>query len=130
MREATNDQAKEVVMQVDPARVLANVREATTEDLLDRVTVYRAGMEPEAVTMIEAELEDRGVGREEIEAHRQRSAEKVIFLPDGIAAKCSVRRCYRPAVAEGWGMHRLWGLLPVFPRRFYYCEEHRPAEQG
>jgi hypothetical protein len=30
-------------MQFDPERVLVNVRNATTEDLLDRVTVYRAG---------------------------------------------------------------------------------------
>jgi hypothetical protein len=165
-------------MQADPQKVLANVRRATTADLLDRVTVYRAGMEPDAVVMIEAELKDRGVGAEEIEAHRQGCAEKVLFQEDGIAAKCSF--CYQPAVAQGWAMHRLWywgeglrlwragfslallifavaggyylrlldtakltllgvaGLLlvgwiylgmPVFPRRFFYCEEHQPQEK-
>ena len=46
-----------------------------------------------------------------------------VFLPDGTAAKCSF--CPRPAVAKGWAMHRLFGLLPVFPRNFYYCENHR-----
>jgi hypothetical protein len=45
-------------------------------------------------------------------------------LPDGTAVGCSF--CHRPAVAEGWGWHRLWGLLPVFPRYYYYCSEHRP----
>ena len=37
-------------------RVRKNAREATTEDLLNRVTVYRGDMEPEALKIIEAEL--------------------------------------------------------------------------
>ena len=110
-------------MKADPQRVLLNVRQATTEDLLDRVTAYRAGMTSEALDMIEAELKDRGVGPEQIETHTQRCRQEILFLPDGIAAKCSF--CERPAVARGWSMHRLFGLLPVFPRRFYYCKEHR-----
>ena len=39
----------------NPERVWQNAREASTEDLLDRVTVYRAGMEPEALEIIEEE---------------------------------------------------------------------------
>ena len=35
------------------------------------------------------------------------------MLPDGTAVRCSF--CHRPAVAEGWGWHRLWGVLPLFP---------------
>jgi hypothetical protein len=110
-------------MKADPQRILLNVGKATTEDLLDRVTAYRAGMTPEALEMIEAELKDRGVGPEQIEAHAERGRQEVIFLPDGVAAKCSF--CDRPAVARGWSVHRLFGLLPVFPRSFYYCKEHR-----
>jgi len=30
-------------------------------------------------------------------------------------------------VAQRWSWQKLWGVLPVFPRLFYYCEEHRPA---
>ena len=110
-------------MKADPKRILLNVRNATTEDLLDRATAYRAGMTPEALEMIEAELKDRGVGHGEIETHAERCRQEVIFLPDGSAAKCSF--CERPAVACGWAMHRIFGLVPIFPRKFYYCKEHR-----
>ncbi len=44
----------------DTQRLLLNVRQATDEDLLNRVTVYRAGMEPEALVVIEEELAQRG----------------------------------------------------------------------
>jgi hypothetical protein len=110
-------------MRFDPQKVLLNARKATTEDLLDRVTVYRDGMEPEALPILEDELRARGVTPEQIEAHRQQRQE-VIRLPDGSVAKCSV--CRRPAVVQRWGWHRLWRLLPVFPRLFSYCQEHRP----
>jgi hypothetical protein len=106
----------------DPQRVLVNVRKATTEDLLDRVTAYRAGMEPEAIDIIEAELRQRGVGTDEIEAHAERCRRETLQLPDGTAVKCTF--CHRPAVARGWGWHRLWGLVPLFPRSFRYCPEH------
>src|SRR5262245_10163628 len=111
-------------MRFDPQRVLLNARQAGTEDLLDRVTAYREGMEPEALEIIEAELRRRGVGPEQIEAHARRYREEGVALPGGAAAKCSL--CRRPAVARGWGWHRLWGRLPLFPRPFRYCEAHRP----
>ena len=106
----------------DSQAVLANVRQATTEDLLDRVTAYRAGMEPEALAIIEAELRERGVPPEEIQARALRAQEEVITRKDGIAATCSF--CRAPAVKRCWGWHRLWSWLPVFPRTFYYCREH------
>lgn len=106
-------------------RVLANVRKSKTDDLLDRVTVYREGMEPQALNIIESELESRGVTREQIQDYARQRAEEVVRLPDGVAAKCSF--CRRPAVAEGWGWQYLWGRVPVFPRFFRYCEKHRPA---
>jgi hypothetical protein len=107
----------------DSQRVLANVRRADTLDLLNRVTAFRAGMEPEAILIIEAELRSREYGPAEIEAHAQSLAGEVIFLEDGCAASCSF--CRLPAVAHGWGWHRLWGRLPVFPRYLYYCRIHR-----
>lgn len=112
------------MLRFDRERVLVNVRQATTEDLLDRVTAYRAGMEPAALEIIEAELRGRGVGRAEIEAHDARRRQEGIFAPDGVAARCSF--CHRPAVAQGWGWHRLWRLLPLFPRPLRWCSEHRP----
>jgi hypothetical protein len=132
-------------MPLDRERVLLNVRAAETEDLLDRATVYRAGMEPEALDLIEEELRSRGVGTDEIDAHARRRREAGLALHGGVARQCSF--CRRPAVAEGWCRRRtqpdevspgrvssvlagpLWWLsylFPGFPRYCYFCEEHRP----
>ncbi len=108
----------------DAQRVWINVRKSTTEDLLNRITVFRAGMEPEAVDIIEQELRSRGVGPDAIRRHADTLGQEVIVRDDGIAARCTF--CHEPAVAEGWGWHRLWGKIPLFPRYLYYCREHRP----
>jgi hypothetical protein len=114
------------MLEFNRKRVEANVRQATTEDLLDRATVYAAGMEPEALDLIEAELRRRGVTRANQEAHGERQRRQSHVPPEGApAARCSF--CDRPAVERGWGWHRLWGVLPVFPRRFRYCARHAPA---
>jgi hypothetical protein len=111
-------------MQFDTQKVWLNVRKATTEDLLDRATVYRAGMEPVALDIIEAELRDRGITQESIRAHACEIEAICIRDTDGMALPCSF--CRKPAVAEGWGWQRLWKVLPVFPKRFRYCGEHVP----
>jgi hypothetical protein len=102
----------------DPAAVKQNVSESSTEDLLDRVTAYRSGMEPDAIWIIEAELESRGVDR------------AAICRPEGFAYRCSF--CRRPAVVRRWGWHWLGGLVPVLPRMFSYCSRHadEPSEGG
>jgi len=105
--------------------VLTNVRRATTEDLLNRITAYRAGMEPEAVELIEAELCSRGVTAEQIAAHAERVEREAILLADGIAARCSF--CHAPAVGTGWRWFRLLRLVPIFPRLVYLCREHGAA---
>jgi len=120
-------------MEFDLERVRENVRKAPTEDLLDRITVYRAGMEPEALDLIANELEARGVDADAIEAHACQRSFESIPLPDGTAARCSF--CHRPAVADGWAWHWLslmiWGrrrpLVPLFPRYFFYCATHQPG---
>jgi len=135
-------------MTIDVNAVRANVRKATTEDLLDRVTVFQQGMEREALEIIKEELRKRGVTPADQDAHLdRRNAEALPALPDGTVPRCSF--CNRPAVRTGWGWHRLWGkvpdenlarrafrtswglhrllgVLPVFPRRFNYCSEHLP----
>src|SRR5437762_1835819 len=90
-------------MLFDLERVRANARQATTEDLLDRVTVYRAGMEESALDIIEDELRARHISVHEIDAHAERRRRETMLLPDGTAVRCSL--CHRPAVAEGWGWH-------------------------
>jgi hypothetical protein len=120
-------------MQFGPEQVRHNVRQATTEDLLDRVTVYRGGMEPEAVTIIEGELQDRGVYRDRIDAHAARREREGFLLENGIAVSCSF--CRDPAVRQGWGWHWLQlsirgqkrRIVPLVPRLFRYCARHRPA---
>jgi hypothetical protein len=112
-------------MKFDSQKVWANARQATTEDLLDRVTVFREGMEPEGLAILEAELRGRGVTQDVIETHGRMRGETCLRTPDGTALKCSF--CHKPAVVEGWGWLRfLWGMVPIFPRRLRYCQEHRP----
>ena len=107
-------------------QVRKNVQSATTEDLLDRATVYRTGMEPEALTLIEAELEFRGVTGAMIHDHAAKRGE-VFRRTDGTAKKCHF--CHRPAVGGGWRWHRLWGRIPVFPWLYVWCEEQASNER-
>jgi hypothetical protein len=115
-------------MQLNLDKVRENVRRASTEDLLDRATVYRPGMEPEALAIIDAELEARGVGPAELAAHAESVRAGTLRGPDGTALRC--HECHRPAVVRAWDWHRLWGRVPVFPRRFRLCEEHWVGHPG
>jgi hypothetical protein len=112
------------MLEFDADRVTKNAQESSSEDLLDRITVYKDGMEPEALRIIEAELNNRGIGKKEIKSHAAQRSSRIIPLPEGMAMKCSY--CNRPAVLQRWGWHRLWGCVPVFPRYLAYCESHIP----
>jgi hypothetical protein len=104
----------------DANKVLLNARGASTEALLDRVTVYRDGMEPEALAIIERELRSRGVSAADVAAHGEKAGE-VLRDANGLALRCSY--CESPAVTAAWGMHRVFGL-PLLPRRLRYCAKH------
>jgi hypothetical protein len=106
----------------DLRRVAEYIRKADTEELLDRVTVYRDGMEPAALDLMEGELDRRGVTREQIAEHGESRRMTAIFRNDGTVVRCS--QCDRPAVVRGWGWHRLFGRLPLFPAKFAYCSIH------
>lgn len=114
-------------MRFDPERVKANVRRADTEDLLDRATVYRAGMEPEAVVIILAELRSRGVSLDDVAAHDEKQRGRLLFREDGMPEKCW--RCHRPAIDGATDWFRLLGFLPLFPRRVTWCAEHQPTRK-
>jgi hypothetical protein len=109
-------------MELNLRRVAEFIRRAETEELLDRVTVYREGMEPAALDLMEGELDRRGVSRAAIAEHGARRRESAIMLPDGTAMRCSF--CSRPAVVQRRRWHRLFGRVPVFPKVFAYCEVH------
>ncbi|HWG42382.1 MAG TPA: hypothetical protein VN688_06300 [Gemmataceae bacterium] len=110
-------------MRLNPERVRENVRNEATENLLDDATVYREGMEQEPLDIIEEELRARGVTRDAIAEHERKRRESVLFDGMGIALKC--HKCRRPAVGQSRDWHYLWGLVPLFPRRFAWCEEHK-----
>jgi hypothetical protein len=109
-------------MRLNLRAVAEYMRRAETEDLLDRVTVYREEMEPAAVDLIAGELDRRGITRAEITAHDRRRRATTIFRPDGTAVRC--RFCSRPAVTRGRGWHRVFGIVPLYPRLFAYCDAH------
>ena len=54
-------------MKLDLEAVAAWIRRAETDELLDRATVFRPEMEPEAVDLILAELARRGLSKAEID---------------------------------------------------------------
>lgn len=109
-------------MKLDLKKVAEYIRKAETEELLDRVTVYRDGMEPAALDLMEGELDRRGVTRGMIADHWVARRATAILLPDGTAKRCSF--CDRPAVRQARGWHRLFGRVPIFPKMFAYCEFH------
>ena len=72
------------MFEFDAERVRINVRQAETQDLLNRLTVFREGMEAEALPIIEAELFDRGVTSAEIQAYHERMDRMVIRRRAGV----------------------------------------------
>lgn len=105
--------------------IAAYTRRATTEELLDRVTIYRDGMEPAALDLMEGELDRRGVTRSQIAQHDAKQQAAALRHPDGSARRCE--KCDRPAVNQHRRWHKLYGFIPVFRRTFYACEDHRPV---
>lgn len=113
------------MLDFDAQRCLADLRQAETADLLDRVTAYRNGMEAAAVELIEAELGQRGIDPAAIAAHAEACRRECVFDGSGTALSCS--RCRRPAVAVARRWQRLWRVLPLFPRVVPLCREHLTA---
>jgi hypothetical protein len=111
---------------LDVERMKANVVQAETEDLLDRITIFRAGMEEAALAFIEEELRKRGIGSAAIEEHEEERRKNLIPLRDGYPARCG--ECFRPAVECVVDWHWVFDLVPLFRRKYYYCERHRPVE--
>jgi hypothetical protein len=98
------------------------IRRADTEDLLDRVTVYRDAMEPAAVDLMENELWRRGLTPEQVATHAASRAATTVRRADGSAVRCVY--CDRPAVSRRWGWHRLWGRIPIAYVPLPRCEVH------
>jgi hypothetical protein len=100
--------------------VRANAAKATVEDLLDRVTVYRAGMESAALALLEQELQSRGVTDEDVQAHVE-MCKNVLWERPGLAWSCAF--CARPAIGCRLHWQRIF-WLPLFARQVRCCREH------
>ncbi len=101
---------------------IAYVRAMSTLELLDRITVLRDGMDIDALELFHAELASRGVGPDEIGQHQREMRLKSVQHQDGLPASC--HQCGRAATSSRVEWHRLWGLIPLFRRQRYWCEEH------
>jgi hypothetical protein len=106
--------------ELTPVRNYAST--ATTRELIDRVTAFRADQDDAALRVFESELLRRGVGRESIDARRNELKETVVTRADGTARSCAF--CDRPAEAEIWAWQRLWGKVPLFPGPMAVCPAH------
>jgi ATP-dependent helicase YprA (DUF1998 family) len=115
------------MLQFDTQKCLVELRQADTADLLDRVTAYRQGMEPEAIELIEQELQQRGIDQAAMNAHAERCVGECLFDANGTAQSCS--RCRRPAVAVVRRWQRLWRVLPIYSRSVRLCKEHLHADR-
>lgn len=115
-------------MEVSEAKLLKYAHAAETTVLLDRVTVLRAEMNPDAVEIFLAELARRGVGPEQIRDHEREWKPKVLQRPDGMPATCVW--CGRAATVQRQAWHKLLRLIPVLKRTQYYCGEHVPSDGG
>jgi hypothetical protein len=104
-----------------PTKLERNVQRATTEDLLDRLTAFRAGLDPRAIPVIEAELRNRGITAAMILEHGRATPS----LPDETGVPRYCQFCRRPASHRQWGWHWFFGVIPLFPRRCYRCEQHQ-----
>jgi hypothetical protein len=92
------------------------------EELLDRVTVLRDLMEPSALEIMEAELAGRGVGPDDIHQHHRQMKHRIIRDARGLPAQCSW--CARAAVEQRTGLHKLFKLIPLGKRTYFFCEKH------
>ena len=115
------------MLDVPSKRLERFVHDAETEDLVNQVTAFRAGMRPDVLPLIEAELRRRGIGPDDVAAHQAEVDAAVIWQAPGLARKC--RDCERPAVETRWDWHRLWNTVPILPARFYYCVAHCPRDE-
>ena len=114
-------------MDFDLHSVAEHIRSAKTEELLDRVTVYREDMEPAAVDLMENELARRGLTSERIAEHERARRESALVEADGFVKRCAF--CDRPAVTRAWTWHRPHARPRLFPQRLNFCEVHA-AEYG
>jgi tRNA 2-selenouridine synthase SelU len=115
-------------MNLDVERVRENAARSSTEDLICRVTVFRAGMEPEALVVIEDELERRGVSRDELDRRWRELSASALRDAQGQPLRCA--HCDRPAIARRREWWRLLRLIPLFPWDAPVCAAHSPGEQS
>lgn len=108
-------------MEFDPDRVRKNASLAETADLLERVTIQRDELEPEALAIIMQELLSRNI-RPEAVVNFECLRSQAIYDSNGNPRLC--RYCRRPAIFTQKGWFKLFRFVPIFPITEYCCAAH------
>lgn len=109
---------------LNSTKVLQFASKASTRELLDRVTLFRKGMETEAIEILEKELSRRGVSPRDCQEHQEKWAPKILWDSEGLPRTCC--KCQNPATSLGKAWVRFFGLIPLIPYRAAFCEDHLP----
>ncbi len=112
-----------IIMHLDLEKVRIYAKKADNRSLLDRVTVFRQGMEPAAIEIIKKELLERGISPADISQHESAYKDLVIRGPEGLPRLC--KKCALPAICREWGWLKVFGFIPLLPWQHLYCEEHK-----
>ncbi len=110
-----------MTLNLEKVRVYAT--NASNRELLDRVTVFKSGMEPNALTIIHQELRHRGVTQTQIQDHETLLEPLVIRGPEGMPRIC--KKCSLPAISCEWGWLKVFGFIPILPWKNLFCEDHK-----
>lgn len=114
-------------MRLDLEKVRIYAKKADNKALIDRVTLFQSGMEPEALEIIILELTSRGISALEITEHEEKYKEKVIRGPEGMPRLCN--NCPSPATAQEWGWLKVFGFVPIIPWKYLFCEDHKTSHK-
>ena len=110
-------------MQLDLEKVRIYAKNADNRALLDRVTVFKQGMETAAIEIIKKELLQRGISQSDINQHENTYKDLVILGPEGLPRLC--KKCALPAISREWGWLKVFGILPILPWQNLFCEDHK-----
>jgi len=100
----------------------AFAQKASEGELLDQYCFFAQGMEAKALLILREELGQRGFKADALLEHRKNHGERVYFAPDGYPKLC--KDCRRAATGHSTTWAKFFGLLPLFPRRVFTCDDH------
>ena len=94
---------------------------AETNDLIERVTIQRDDLDPEALTIIMQELLSRNISAETVSEY-EKSRDKFLYDSQGKPRLCNI--CGRPAISSIKSWLKFLRIVPIMPITEYCCEAH------